>query len=178
MCLRIHRIVRDLHAFSRVDDDPSGATDVNAAVESALTMLRNELRYRAEVSRSLEASRLVLGSSARIGQVFLNLIHNAAQSIAPGDVEQNRIAVSSREDAGNVIIEVSDTGCGISSSDRERIFDMFYTTKPVGVGTGLGLAIVARIVRDHGGSLSVEDAAGRGGRFTFTLPLAADPVCS
>src|SRR4029453_11462114 len=70
---RIHRIVRDLHAFSRVEDDPRGVTDVNAAIESALTMLRNELRYRAEVERELVATRPVRGNSARIGQVFLNL---------------------------------------------------------------------------------------------------------
>jgi len=174
---RIHRIVRDLHAFSRVDDHPSGATDVNAAVESALTMLRNELRYRAEVSRSLEATRPVLGSSARIGQVFLNLVLNAAHALPEGELKRNRIVVRSFDDGDFVVVEVEDNGTGIAPEIMPRIFDSFFTTKPPGVGTGLGLSITREIVRSSGGDISAESSPGQGAIFRVRLPAAvATPV--
>jgi signal transduction histidine kinase len=78
---RIHRIVKDLSWFSHVDDDRSATTDVNATVDSTLSLLKNELRHRATVERDLKATRTVLSSSARLGQVFLNLILNATQAL-------------------------------------------------------------------------------------------------
>src|SRR4029077_2144528 len=112
---RIHRIVRDLGSFSHADDDASVAMDVNLAVESALTMLRNELKYRARVERDLRATRLVQASAARLGQVFLNLILNAAQALDEGDAKRNVVRVRSRDDGDDVVIEVSDNGPGIEA---------------------------------------------------------------
>jgi signal transduction histidine kinase len=176
--VRIHRIVRDLHSFSRVEDEPDGVTDVNAALESALTMLRNELRYRAEVKRALHASRLVGGSSARIGQVFLNLIMNAAHALPEGELRRNRLMVRSYDEGDDVVVEVEDNGPGIPAEIKPRIFESFFTTKPPGVGTGLGLSISREIVRTAGGEIEAESAPGRGALFRVRLPAApqAGPI--
>lgn len=173
---RIHRIVRDLHAFSRVEDDPRAAIDVNAAIESALRMLRNELRYRAQIERQLEAQRPVRCSSARMGQVFLNLILNATHALAEGERRRNRIWVRSYDEGDNVVVEVEDNGAGIAADVLPRIFDSFFTTKPPGVGTGLGLSICREIVRAARGTISVDSAPGRGARFRVCLPAAEGPV--
>ncbi|HXU81452.1 MAG TPA: response regulator, partial [Polyangia bacterium] len=110
---RIHRIVRDLHSFSRVDDGAPALSDVNAAIESALSMLRNELRYRTSVERRLEASQPVRGSAARLGQVFLNLIINAAHALPESRLQYNRLQVRSFDDGDEVVVEVEDNGPGI-----------------------------------------------------------------
>jgi signal transduction histidine kinase len=172
--VRIHRIVRDLHSFSRVEDEPGGATDVNAALESALTMLRNELRYRAEVKRDLAATRLVGGSSARIGQVFLNLLMNAAHALPEGELRRNRLVVRSRDEGDDVVVEVQDNGPGIPAEVMPRIFESFFTTKPPGVGTGLGLSISREIVRSAGGEIEAVSNAGKGALFRVRLPAVPD----
>jgi signal transduction histidine kinase/two-component SAPR family response regulator len=170
---RIHRIVRDLHGFSRVDDDPHAVTDVNAAVESALTMLRNELRYRAVVERDLRATRLVPSGAARLGQVFLNLILNAAHALPEGNLQKNRLFVRSYEDDDEVIVEVEDNGAGIAAEVMPHIFESFFTTKPAGLGTGLGLPISREIVRSAGGEIDAESLPGRGALFRVRLPASA-----
>ncbi len=171
---RIQRIVRDLHSFSRVDDDPAGFTDVNAAVDSALTMLRNELRYRAGVERRFAATRPVRGNSARLGQVFLNLIANAAQALPEGQLKRNRISVRSFDEGEEVVIEVQDNGPGIPPEIMPRIFDSFFSTKPAGVGTGLGLSISREIVRSAGGEITAENAQPEGALFRVRLPALAE----
>jgi signal transduction histidine kinase len=175
---RIHRIVRDLHSFSRVDDESTAVTYVNAALESALTMLRNELRYRAVVERDLRARRPVRASAARLGQVFLNLIVNAAHALPEGTLKRNRLVVRSYERDDQVVVEVEDNGHGIPAGVLPRIFDSFFTTKPPGIGTGLGLPISREIVRQAGGDIEVDSEPGRGALFRVRLPavtgLAAD----
>jgi signal transduction histidine kinase/ActR/RegA family two-component response regulator len=173
---RIHRIVRDLHSFSRVEDDPRGVTDVNAAIESALTMLRNELRYRAEVERALEATRPVRGNSARIGQVFLNLLINATHALPEGEIKRNRIWLRSFDQGDDVVVEVRDNGMGIDPEAMPRIFDSFFTTKAAGVGTGLGLSISREIIRASGGEITAESAPGQGALFRVRLPSASEPL--
>jgi signal transduction histidine kinase len=102
---RIHRIVRDLGSFSHVDDDGSTVLSVNAAVDSALTMLRNEIKYRAKTERDLRATRSVRGNQARLGQVFLNLILNAAQALEEGMANRNLVSVRSYDDGEHVVVE-------------------------------------------------------------------------
>ena len=110
---RIHRIVRDLSAFSHADEDTSVPMNVNAAVESALSMLRNELKYRAQVERDLSATRMVRASGARLGQVFLNLILNAAQALDEAESKRNRVRVRTFDEGAAVVVEISDNGPGI-----------------------------------------------------------------
>ena len=170
---RIHRIVRDLHAFSRVDEGTTRLTDVNAAVESSMTMLRSELRYRTQVERDLRATLRVRASAARLGQVFLNLILNAAHALAGGNPKRNRLYVRSYDDGDHVVVEVEDNGPGIPPDIMPRIFEVFFTTKPPGLGTGLGLPISRDIVRSAGGELTAESTPGRGALFRVRLPAAA-----
>lgn len=175
---RIRRIVRDLSAFSHVeDDDKQMVTDVNRAVESTLSLLRNELRHRATVDRDLRAGRRVRTSPARLGQVFLNLIMNAAQALDEAELKRNRILVRTYDRGGDVVFEVSDNGPGIAPELLPRIFDSFFTTKPRGVGTGLGLPISQGIVRSLGGDITVDAEPGKGATFRVRLPAEqAQPV--
>jgi signal transduction histidine kinase/ActR/RegA family two-component response regulator len=175
---RIHRIARDLRSFSRVDDDANALCDVNAAVDSALTMLRSELRYRAMVEKNLRSTLLVRASAARLGQVFLNLLFNAAQALADLHPRRNRLYVRSRDENGQVVVEVEDNGPGIPPEIMPRIFESFFTTKPPELGTGLGLPISRDIVRRAGGDLTAESEPGRGAIFRVRLPavLGASPA--
>ncbi len=167
---RIHRIVRDLGSFSHTDEDSIVPMDVNLAIESTLTMLRNELKYRARVERELRAARFVHASAPRLGQVFLNLILNAAQALDEADTRRNVVWVRSYDEGRDVIIEVADNGPGIRPDVLPRIFESFFTTKPRGLGTGLGLPISLGIVRGLGGELTVESRAGEGATFRVRLP--------
>jgi signal transduction histidine kinase/DNA-binding response OmpR family regulator len=167
---RIHRIVRDLHSFSRVDDGAPAVSDVNAAVESALSMLRNELRYRTAVERQLDATQPVRGSAARLGQVFLNLIINAAHALPESNLKKNLLQVRSYDDGPEVVVEVEDNGPGIPAHVMPHIFESFFTTKPAGLGTGLGLPISREIARSLGGEVVAENVPGHGALFRVRLP--------
>jgi CheY-like chemotaxis protein len=167
---RIHRIVRDLGSFSHSDEDADVALNVNVALESALTMLRNELKYRARVERDMRATRAVRGNTARLGQVFLNIILNAAQALDEASAKRNVVRVRSFDDGESVVVEIEDNGPGIPPEVLPRIFDSFFTTKPRGIGTGLGLPISLGIVRGLGGEITVQSTGGDGALFRVRLP--------
>lgn len=172
---RISMIVRDLKLFSRPDDRRSEIVDVTKVLESSVRMAWNEIRHRARLVRKYHDVPPVDGNAARLGQVFLNLIVNAAQAIAEGNADHHEIRVETVVDAlGRVIVEVSDTGRGIPPETLPHIFDPFFTTKPVGVGTGLGLSICQRIVTELGGTIEAENAPGGGATFRVTLAPARD----
>jgi signal transduction histidine kinase len=118
----------------------------------------------------------VSGSASRLGQVFLNLLINAAQAIPEGHVEENEIRIAARPDtAERVVVEIRDTGCGIPPENLDKIFDPFFTTKPVGEGTGLGLSLVHSIITAVGGTITVESQVNQGTTFHITLPTASTP---
>jgi PAS domain S-box-containing protein len=170
---RVRFIVRDLKIFSRSPNDAErGPVNVETIMESSLRMAWNEIRHRANLVKRYGRVPEVEGNEARLGQVFLNLVVNAAQSLPPGQAEHNEIRVATRVEGERVIIEVSDTGAGIPPQIIGRIFDAFFTTKAVGVGTGLGLAICQRIVTDMGGTLTVESELGKGTTFRVSVPIA------
>lgn len=170
---RVRHIVKDLKIFSRSDEEKTGAVDVRRVMESSLRMAWNEIRHRAGLVKDYGDVRPVQGNEARLGQVFLNLLVNAAQAMPDGRADKNEIRVTTREDGqGHVVVEVRDTGSGIPESVLSRIFDPFFTTKPIGVGTGLGLAISHRIVTAFGGQLQVESRLGQGTVFRAILPVA------
>jgi PAS domain S-box-containing protein len=174
---RVRLIVRDLKVFSRSpDEEPRGAIAVTTILESAIRMAWNELRHRARLVKDYGPVPDVEVNEARVGQVFLNLLVNAAQALPEGSADQNEIRISTRALGERVIVEVSDTGVGMSPAIMSRIFDPFFTTKPVGVGTGLGLAICQRLVTDMGGELSVTSQVGKGTTFRVALPVARTPT--
>ncbi|HET6440301.1 MAG TPA: FIST N-terminal domain-containing protein [Anaeromyxobacter sp.] len=168
---RIRHAVRDLKLFSRGDDDTRRPVDVQAVLESTLHMAYNDIRHRARLVRDYHPIPLVAASESRLGQVFLNLVVNASQSIPDGAAEENEIRVATRTDEdGWAVVEIRDTGAGISREDLARIFDPFFTTKPLGEGTGLGLAICRNIVASTGGDITVESQRGQGSVFRVRLP--------
>ena len=168
---RIRNIVRDLKIFSRPEEDKTSAVDVQRVMESTLRMASNEIRHRARLVKSYGKTPLVQASESRLGQVFLNLVVNAAQAIAEGHAENNEIRISTfTEPSARVVIEIADTGPGMAPEVLGRLFTPFFTTKPVGVGTGLGLSICHRIVTGIGGSIEVKSELGKGTVFRITLP--------
>jgi PAS domain S-box-containing protein len=168
---RISGIVRDLKAFSRVEsEDAATPVDIRKALAFAAKMADKELRQRARVVTELEDVPPVLGSEGRLGQVFLNLLINAAQAIPDGAAASNEIRIRCLRRDRMVVVEVSDTGRGIPAELEARIFDPFFTTKPVGEGTGLGLSVCHGIVRELGGEISVHSEVGKGSTFSVKLP--------
>jgi PAS domain S-box-containing protein len=171
---RVRAIVRDLKMFSRQDDSGDESVDAREVIRSSINLAQNEIRHRARLVVDLAQVPDVAGSGQRLGQVFLNLLINAAQAIPEGHVEANEIRVACHlMDDGRVAVDVSDTGCGIPAEVLPRIFEPFFTTKPVGVGTGLGLSVCHGIVTGLGGDIEVSSRAGQGTRFRVWLRTAA-----
>jgi PAS domain S-box-containing protein len=188
---RVRDIVRDLRIFSRTSDEDRRRVDVVAVLESSLRMAWTEIRHRARLVRDFQietppdangrrdhavegSGLLVHASESRLGQVFLNLVINAAQAIEEGQAEANEIRVVARRDGASIVIEVNDTGIGMTPEIRRRLFTPFFTTKPRGVGTGLGLSICHRIVTSFGGTIAVTSEPGRGSTFRVTLPAVEE----
>jgi len=170
---RIREIVRDIKMFSRPQDKERGALDVHRVLDSSLRMARNHVAHRAHVLKDYAASARVLGGEGPLGQIFLNLIINAADAIAESDDPRREIRLVTRaEGPAHVRVEIHDTGRGIPPELRERIFDPFFTTKPVGVGTGLGLAICRRLAQELGARFGVESGRAGGTVFYLVLPSA------
>jgi PAS domain S-box-containing protein len=167
---RVREIVRDLKMFSRADLESRGPVDVESVVKSSIAMASNEIRHRARLVRREGNPPPVLATEARLGQVVLNLLVNAAQAIPEAATESNEIRVETGVAAdGRVFIEVADTGPGITREVQRRMFDPFFTTKAIGEGTGLGLAICHSIVTELGGEIAVESEPGRGATFRVLL---------
>ncbi len=176
---RVRLIVRDLQSFTRAESLESGPVDVAAVVRSAAKMAGHEIRGRARLVLEVDGAPEVHGHGARLCQVFLNLLLNAAHAIEPGEADAHTIRVTVRPQGPERLqVEVRDTGCGIPPENLERIFEPFFTTKPLGVGTGLGLAVCHDIITAHGGNIRVESAVGHGTTFQVELPpsrVAAEP---
>jgi CheY-like chemotaxis protein len=136
-------------------------------------MTRHEIRQRASLIEDYGTLPPVAGNAARLGQAIVNLLANAAQAVPPGSPETHAIHVVSRSGAnGEAIVEIHDTGRGIPPADRERVFDPFYSTKPLGAGVGLGLSMTHAIVSSHGGTIELLAAPERGTIARITLPAA------
>lgn len=174
---RVAKIVRSMKEFSHPNNERFQSVDLNHAIESTLTVSRNEWKYVAEAVTELDpALPLVTCLPGDINQVVLNLIVNAAHAVGDrvGDVAsgKGRIAVRTRLDGEWAEIQVEDNGTGIPKEVQSRIYDPFFTTKPVGRGTGQGLAICRAIVTEkHRGTITFETEAGRGTTFIVRLPL-------
>lgn len=166
---RIRDIVQNLRTFSRLDEAEFAKIDVHEGIDSTIRLLS---RYYSSGNITLyrEYGELppVDAFSGQLNQVWMNLLVNAAQAVSEngGDVR-----IVSRVLGESIEVAIKDTGCGIPGEHLSRIFDPFYTTKPVGEGTGLGLSISFGIVERHGGTIRVETNVGEGTTFTVTLPI-------
>jgi PAS domain S-box-containing protein len=174
---RVARIVRGLKTFSRIEEERLGVVDLVPVLELSINMAFNEIRHRARLVKDYGKIPLVDADDARLGQVFINLLVNAAQALPDGHSEENEIRIiASTDAAGRAVVEVRDTGPGIPPELLARIFDPFFTTKPAGIGTGLGLAICHNIITGMGGEISVQSELGQGTTFRVVLPASRGPI--
>jgi len=164
---RVKRIVQDLKDFSRVGENEWQTADLIRGLESTLNVVRNEIKYKAEVVKRYGAMPEIECMPSQLNQVFMNLLVNAAHAIA----ERGTITIGCETVGDEVCVAVADTGSGIAPEALGRIFDPFFTTKPVGQGTGLGLSLSYSIVRRHGGRIDVESEPGLGTTFRVWLPI-------
>jgi len=170
---RVRIIVRDLLSFARADPGSRQAVSAVQPLESAIKLAGNVLRHRASIVRDFAEVPPVSASHARLEQVFLNLLVNAAQAIPDERAGRGVIRLATRPDGeDHVVVEVADDGAGIPPAHLPHVFEPFFTTKPEGIGTGLGLAISRTIVDSLGGEISVHCPPEGGTTVRVRLPTA------
>jgi CheY-like chemotaxis protein len=174
---RVRGIVQDLKLFSRAEEERRVAVDVHRVLDSALRMARAEIQHRARLLTDYGRLPRVLANESRLGQVFLNLVVNAAQAIPEGQADFNEIRIRTYPIDGEkaIVVEVSDTGSGIAPEVIRKLFTPFFTTKPQGIGTGLGLAICQRIVTALGGEITITSEVGKGTVVRVMIPAGETP---
>jgi signal transduction histidine kinase len=173
---RVSSMISAMRDFSHIDERRFAPSNFNKALKSTIVILRNEIKYVADVETDLDDNIPdVMCCIDEIQQVFLNLIINAAHSIGDcldENVRRGLIKISSRLEGPNAVFTICDDGKGISPEIREKIFEPFFTTKGPGKGTGQGLSIVQKVVIErHDGRLEVESAEGVGTTFTVYIPI-------
>ncbi len=164
---RIRTIVLNLKEFSHTGEGAQKHANLNRCLQSTLKIVSYEVKYKAKVIEQYGDIPEILCYPQELNQVFMNLLVNASHAIQQnGEI---RIITSQRDH--QVVVEISDTGCGIPPENLSRIFETFFTTKEVGKGTGLGLSISSEIIKKHGGRLEVESTVGLGTTFRIWLPI-------
>ncbi|VAX32683.1 Sensor histidine kinase [hydrothermal vent metagenome] len=167
---RVKDIVQGLKEFSHVDESEWQWADLHKGLESTLNIVHNEIKYKATVKKEFGVLPQVECLASQLNQVFMNILVNAAHAIE----EQGEIILRTRHEGKEICVEISDTGKGIPEDEISRIFDPFFTSKPVGVGTGLGLSLSYSIVNKHNGRIDVESTLGKGTCFKVWLPIKHD----
>ena len=176
---RVAKIVRSMKEFAHPDLGEKSSVDLNRAIESTVTVSRNEWRYVANLETDFDPGLSAVECHVgEMNQVFLNMIVNAAHAISDvvgdGSDGKGKIRITTRRDGDWADIRISDTGSGIPEGVREKIFDPFFTTKEVGRGTGQGLGIAhSVVVEKHGGSIDFETEVGKGTTFIIRIPYKA-----
>ncbi|HAJ25990.1 MAG TPA: histidine kinase [Syntrophus sp. (in: bacteria)] len=164
---RVRKIVSDLKTFSRMEEDVYMIEDINAALDSTINIVWNEIKYKAELVKEFGELPLTRCNISHLNQVFMNLLVNAAQAIE----KWGKITVRTRTQGDDIYVSVADTGSGIPEENLKKIFEPFFTTKAAGKGTGLGLSISYDIVKMHGGDITVESEVGKGSTFIIRIPV-------
>lgn len=164
---RVSELVTSLRSFGRLDRSEIATVDLHEGLDTAITLLRHELRDRVQVVREYGDIPPVECHPQKLNQVFMNLLLNAIHAI-PGT---GTITVTTGQEGNGVVVSVRDTGVGIAQADIERIFEAGFTTKGSRVGMGLGLKIVQQSVALHGGRIEVRSSPGNGAEFRVLLPL-------
>lgn len=168
---RIAIIVKDLSSIARPVDDPLGSVDLGAAIASAARLASYRFGNGVTLERGPCDVPRVHGNASRLVQLVTNLLHNAARAKRPD--APNTIRVAARTAGDDVILEVADTGTGMTPETKARVFEPFFTTGQATGGTGLGLTICRSIVERMGGSIAIDSEQGRGTTVTVTLRRAA-----
>jgi len=168
---RTQKIVQNLLSFARQQKPERRAVQVNDVLEDTLSLRDYDWRRcRITIHRNLDpALTEIQGDRHQLQQVFLNILNNAFDALKSASDPRN-IWVRTAREGDRVLIEVADSGAGVR--EPMRVFDPFYTTKPVGEGTGLGLSICYGILKEHGGEITVRNTPGGGACFSIYLPVA------
>ena len=164
---RVRKIVQNLKTFSRVDQAEEQLADLNECLESTISIVWNELKYKAQLEKDFAELPDIYCSPQELSQVFTNILVNAAQAIE----KEGLVKIRSWLEDETIFISIQDNGSGIDKANLEKIFEPFFTTKPVGEGTGLGMSISYEIVKKHGGDILIDSELGKGTTFTISLPL-------
>lgn len=163
---RIVDIVRRVRSFARLDLTALQSVQLEDGLEDTLKLIHHELKHGVRVHREYAPLSPVACYPGRLNQVFLNLLMNARQAMAKGD-----IFITTFAEGSDACVSIRDTGSGIEATHLERIFEAGFTTKGEGVGTGLGLSIVKSIVDEHRGRIEVSSEIGVGTTFTIRIPF-------
>ncbi|MDP5188188.1 MAG: ATP-binding protein [Alishewanella sp.] len=170
---RVSEIIKNLKAFSHVDNSEWQYADIVDGIESTLKIANNQLKYNVEIHRDYQKELPKLFCQPmQLNQVFLNLLVNAAHAIQ----EAGHIYIAASATETTFVVSIRDNGCGISQSAMRKIFEPFYTTKPVGQGTGLGLSLSYSIVQKHKGNITVSSELNVGTTFTISIPILQPEV--
>jgi len=173
---RVGDIVKELRGFSHVNDAAPQPTDVNETIEKALNMIGGKLNPKTEIVKAYGQLPPVTCYTQKLGQVFINILMNAAQAVGDNGVINiaTRQLISAKErEPSKVEIRITDNGHGIPGREIPKVFDPFFTTKPVGEGTGLGLSISYDIVKSHGGEMVIDSPENEGATVRVVLPMDA-----
>lgn len=170
---RIQAVSRRLASMARVERKEPAPVDVNGALEAALGLLQNEVRFRATLVKALGRVPPVAAAEGKLSQLFVSLLTNAANAITEGHAAHNTIAVRTWAEDDDVFIEIADTGCGIARDELERVFEPFHAAQKNGA-SGLGLAISRSIVTGYGGHISLASEVGKGTQVLVRLPAARE----
>jgi signal transduction histidine kinase len=165
---RVIEIAHSLRSFAREDSGEPQLVDVNAELASTLKIVWNELKYKCEVKRDFGPLPPVSCHPTQLAQVFTNLLVNAAHAIET----RGEIRIRTRHEGNEVVVEISDTGKGMTQETLSKLFTPFFTTKPRGQGTGLGLSVSYGIITRHKGRIAVQSEPGKGSTFIIHLPAA------
>ncbi|MGA9379610.1 MAG: ATP-binding protein, partial [Phormidium sp.] len=183
---RIEKIVKSLRTFSRLDEADMKSVDIHEGIESTLMLLQGRLKcpdkkLAIQVIKDYSKLPLVECYAGQLNQVMMNLLCNAIEALEEKDKNRSIEEISAHPSTitirtdlsviGYVTISITDNGCGIPESIRQKVFDPFFTTKPVGQGTGLGLSVSHSIIQRHGGKITCESASGKGTKFIVEIPL-------
>lgn len=174
-------IVQGLKVFSHVDKAEKADANINENIDSTLSLLRNRTKNKITIIRDYGDLPLIKCYPGKLNQVFMNVLTNAIDAIAKDEsgreqpIDEGSVTIRTRleenESQKQVLIEIKDTGRGISKENQQRMFDPFFTTKDVGYGTGLGLSISIGIVKDHNGTITVTSAEGQGTTMYIQFPV-------
>ena len=173
---RIKAIVDDLRTFSRLDEADKKAVHIVEGIESSLRLVQSEYKHRIKFICDFQSDPKIECWPAQLNQVFMNIMVNACQSIdarqkQATDKTVGSLTIHTEIQEEQLVIQFQDTGCGMSKEVQEKMFEPFYTTKPVGEGTGLGMSISYGIIEKHQGSIVVESVLNAGTTITVLLPL-------
>lgn len=165
---RTKNIIIDLKNFSRFDEMVINNINLVKEIDTTLNILHNKIKNKVDIVKEYEEDiPLIEGYGGQLNQVFMNILDNACYAIE----NQGTIYIRLQKTENSVIIEFEDTGCGIPQEQLSKIFEPFYTTKPVGEGTGLGMSISYKVIQRHNGTINVTSEQGKGTIFRIELPL-------